>query len=157
MSQATGHTFSALLSEHAELEQIFDRHQRALISKDIGAAAANIMMFESHLMQHITFEEDVILPLYKSKNAEVEGGNLPIFQAEHRKLREFAARLTRHTTALYSTTDILGSILKILEEEALFKGLFDHHALREQNLLFPRLDAMTTELERERVLEQHCA
>jgi hypothetical protein len=32
----------------------------------------------------------------------------------------------------------------LLAEEALCKGLFIHHAQREQNRLFPRLNAYTT-------------
>ena len=157
MNQNDGHTFSSLLSEHVDLEHLFENHQRALISRDITAALANITTFESELMRHIDFEEKVVLPLYKSKGAEVEGGTLPIFQAEHRKLREATVNLTRHTAALYAAQDMLGSILRLLDEEALFKGLFNHHALREQNLLFPRLDALTTELERNKALEEHYA
>jgi iron-sulfur cluster repair protein YtfE (RIC family) len=146
-----------LLSEHSDLDQLFENHQRALISKDLGTALATITMFQNELKRHIGYEEDVLLPLYKAKNAEVEGGTLPIFQAEHRKLKEMIASLTRRTGALHMTPDILGSILKLLDEETLFKGLFNHHALREQNLLVPRLDAMTTESERERAFEAHFA
>ena len=153
MAQKAGHTFSSLLSEHEELEHLFENHQRALLSKDIGAAFAIITTFENALKQHIRYEDEVLLPLYASRGAEREGATLPIFHAEHRKLREYAATLARHTSALYTSHDMLGSILKILDEEALFKGLFSHHALREQNLLFPGLDACTTEAEREKVLQ----
>ena len=155
MNQDEGHTFSSLPSEHADLEHLFENHQRALISKDIAASLANITTFESELKRHIEFEEKVVLPLYKSKGAEVEGGTLPIFQAEHRKLREATVNLTRHTAALYAAQVMLGSILRLLDEEALFKGLFTHHSLREQNLLFPRLDSLTTEFERDKALEEH--
>src|SRR5262249_8623823 len=47
--------------------------------------------------------------------------NLPIFHAEHRKLRETAANLSKNTAALYDSSDILGSILKLLDDESLFK------------------------------------
>lgn len=156
MDHHPGHTFSSLLSEHTDLEHLFENHQRALLSKDVGAALATITTFENALKRHISFEEEVVLPLYASKGAEVEGGTLTIFQAEHRKLRETTAILARHTGGLYMSPDMLGSILKLLDEEALFKGLFNHHALREQNLLFPGLDACTTEAEREKALEEHC-
>ena len=149
------YTFSSLLPEHAELERLFETHQRALISRDLETALATIATFQNRLNRHIEFEEEVVLPLYKSKGAEVEGGSLPIFQAEHRKLREIVANLARSTGALSATADILGSILHLMDQEALFKGLFNHHALREQNLLFPRLDAFTTESEREKALEEY--
>ena len=101
------------------------------------------------------YENEVLLPLYGAKKAETEGATLPIFRAEHRKLREVCANLAHSTAALNSSSDVLTSILKLLDEEALFKGLFRHHAQREENLLFPRLDAYTTEWEREKALEKH--
>ena len=67
---------------------------------------------------------------------------------------KMAASLARDTAALESSSDLLGSILKLLDREALFKGLFSHHAVREENLLFPGLDACTTEVEREKALSQ---
>ena len=151
----TNHKFSILLSEHDELEELFDKHQRALIVKDLGAAVATISKFENELKRHIAYEDEVLLPLFAAKRAETEGATLPIFHAEHRKLRETAANLSKSTAALSDSSDILGSILKLLDDESLFKGLFSHHALREENLFFPRLDACTTEFERKRALEKH--
>ena len=155
MRHHSSHSFSSILSEHTDLEHLFEKHQRALLSKDVGAALATITTFENALKRHISYEDEVLLPLYASKGAEVEGGTLPIFHAEHRKLREISATLARHTNALYVSPDMAGAILKLLDEEALFKGLFSHHALREQNLLFPGLDACTTEPEREKALAEH--
>jgi hemerythrin-like domain-containing protein len=145
-------TLASLLAEHGELERLFDKHQRALLSRDLDSAIATFNTFENELTRHIALEDEVILPLYAAKGAETEGGTLPIFHAEHRKLREMAAELAHGTEALDSSTDLLGSILKLLDQESLFKGLFAHHATREENLLFPRLEACTTSAERERVL-----
>lgn len=156
MSTAAEHSFTSfLLSEHDELEKLFEKHQRALLTRDIEIALATITTFENALKQHIGYEEEVLLPLYKAKRAETDGATLPIFQGEHRKLQESCDNLAHNTTALYDSSDILGSILKLLDEEALFKGLFSHHALREKNLFFPRLDACTTEWEREKAIEKH--
>ena len=151
----TNHKFSILLSEHDELEELFDKHQRALIVKDLGTAVATISKFENELKRHIAYEDEVLLPLFAAKRAETEGATLPIFHAEHRKLRQTAANLAKSTAALSDSSDILGAILKLLDDESLFKGLFSHHALREENLFFPRLDACTTEFERKRALEKH--
>ena len=145
-------TLASVLAEHADLEQLFDKHQRALLSRDLDAAIATLSMFENELTRHIALEDEVILPLYAAKGAETEGGTLPIFHAEHRKLRDMVADLARGTADLDSSTDLLGSILRLLDQESLFKGLFAHHAAREENLLFPRLEACTTSAERERAL-----
>jgi hemerythrin-like domain-containing protein len=145
-------TLASVLAEHAELKRLFDKHQRALISRDLDASAAILETFENELGRHIALEDQVILPLNAAKGAETEGGTLPIFHAEHRKLQEMAAGLVRDTEALSSSSDLLGSVLKLLDQESLFKGLFSHHGAREENLLFPRLEARTTAAERERVL-----
>lgn len=150
----SGETLSSVLAEHLDLENLFEKHQRALVARDIPASIATIQAFERALHQHIAFEDDVLLPLYASKGAEVEGGTLPIFHAEHRKLREMTTGLVKRTRALEWTSDVVGGILEILDQEALFKGLFSHHAVREENLLFPRLAACTTEWEQEKALRQ---
>jgi hemerythrin-like domain-containing protein len=145
-------TFATILAEHSELEHLFDNHQRALLSKDLEGAVAAVQTFENKLSQHIAIEDEVLLPLYAAKGCEVEGGTVSIFHAEHQKLQEMAFNLVHSTAVLESSSDLLGSILKLLDQEAQFKGLFSHHALREENLLFPRLEASTTAAERRSVL-----
>jgi hemerythrin-like domain-containing protein len=147
-------TFASILAQHSDLERLFDKHQRALLSKDLEGAMATLKTFENELGRHIAIEDQVLLPLYSAKGGEVEGGTLAIFHAEHRKLQEMAASLAQDTAALESSSDLLGSILKLLDQEALFKGLFSHHAAREENLLFPRLEACTTAVERRRVFRK---
>ena len=132
-------TFSSVLAEHSALEELFGRHQRALLTRDLEGAVATLKTFENALGRHIFFEDEVLLPLYASKGAEVAGGTLS---------------MVRQTEALDVSQDVLGAVLRLMDDEALFKGLFAHHALREENLLFPRLDACTTEGEKEKALRQ---
>jgi regulator of cell morphogenesis and NO signaling len=155
MAEAVKHSLSFLLSEHDELDEFFNKHQRALLMRDIDGAVAMLATFENALSRHIAYEDEVLLPLFAAKEAETEGATLPIFHAEHAKLRQMCAKLAQEALNLYDSCDILGSILNLLDEEALFKGLFAHHAQRETNLLFPRLDACTTELERVKAMEMH--
>ena len=152
MSKTYSHSFSLLEDEHIELEHLFDSHQRALLDRNVDTALAVLNTFGDELDQHIDYEEKTLLPIYAEEGGETEGGTLKIFQVEHRKLREDAWRLTRKTEALYASPDMMGSILDLLDEEKMFKGLFHHHALREKNLLFPRLDERTTEEQRRRML-----
>lgn len=155
MGEAVKHSLKFLLSEHDELSDVFNNHQRALIMRDIDGAVAMLTTFQNALNRHIAYEDEVLLPLYAAKHAETEGATLPIFHAEHAKLRQMCAKLAQDAINLYDSCDILGSILKLLDEEALFKGLFTHHAQRETSLLFPRLDACTTEFERVKAMEMH--
>jgi iron-sulfur cluster repair protein YtfE (RIC family) len=148
MKKTCRHSFSSLEGEHSELEHLFESHQRALLDKNIGTAVAALNTFGDELEQHIEYEEETLLPYYAEHGGETEGGTLKIFQAEHQKLRQDSVRLAARTHALYSSTDVMGSILELLDEESMFKGLFRHHALREKNVLFPRLDERTTEEQR---------
>lgn len=141
-------SFTSLVARHKELEHQFDVHQRALLASDIGAAVAALTEFQSQLQAHIDFEERRLLPLYADTQAETAGGTLEIFQAEHRKLREGVHALIQKTELLYTSHDLSGAILQLLSDETSFKGLFQHHAVREQSQLFPRLDERTTEEER---------
>jgi iron-sulfur cluster repair protein YtfE (RIC family) len=154
MTNPCGHSFSSLLHEHAGLEDLLNSHQRALLAKNVDTALAALTTFGDELDQHIDYEEHTLFPVFAEEGGETEGATLKIFQAEHRKLLKDTARLTRKTEALYASADLMGSILALLDEEAMFKGLFHHHALREKNLLFPRLDARTTEEQRKRMLGQ---
>src|SRR5262249_59303313 len=147
-------TFASVRAQHSELERLFDKHQRALLSKDLEGALATLKTFENELGRHIALEDEVLVPLYAAKGGEVEGGTLAIFHAEHRKLQEMSTSLVRSTEALESSSDVLGSILKLLDQEAVFKGLFSHHATREENLLFPKLEACTTAAEWKRVFRK---
>lgn len=155
MSKHGSSSLTSVLKDHKELESVFNSHQRALLARDIDGALGLLTRFQGSLDRHIQYEEDVLLPLYVQRGAEAEGGTLKIFQAEHLKLRALTDKLTQLTAELYGSPDVTGEILAIFDQETLFKGLFSHHALREQNILFPRLDACTTEAERAKLLRQH--
>jgi iron-sulfur cluster repair protein YtfE (RIC family) len=152
MTNKYPHSFSCLIGEHAELERLFDSHQRAVLEGNVGTALAVLKTFQDELCEHIDYEEKTLLPLFAEEGGETEGATLAIFQAEHRKMREQTDKLARNTQALFASSDLMGSIIALMDEEALFKGLFRHHTLREKNLLFPRLDERTTEEQRERLL-----
>lgn len=145
----TAASFASLSKYHDELDRLFDGHQRALLASDLGLALARLTKFGGELDSHIDFEERRLLPLYADLGAETAGGTLEIFQAEHEKLRDSVRQLIQKTELLYPSSDLPGAILQLLTDEAAFKGLFHHHAVREQKQLFARLDERTTEEERE--------
>jgi iron-sulfur cluster repair protein YtfE (RIC family) len=155
MNKPGSNSLTAVLKDHRELDNIFHSHQRALLARDIDSAVGLLTKFQDSLERHIRYEEDVLLPLYVQKHAETEGGTLKIFQSEHRRLKELTDKLTQMTARLYGAPDLMGGILEIFDKETMFKGLFSHHATREQNILFPRLDAFTTATERAKLLGQH--
>jgi iron-sulfur cluster repair protein YtfE (RIC family) len=155
MNKLEDNSLAVLLQDHEELQTLFDSHQRALLAKDIDNAVAILLKFQDALSRHIGFEETILLPKYAQEGGETAGGTLAIFQAEHQKLNTLTGKLTHETTALYGACDLDAQIIAIFDQEALFKGLFEHHALREKNILIPRLDALTTPAERVDLIEKH--
>jgi hemerythrin-like domain-containing protein len=157
LKESVDPSLGILLDEHEHLGRLFDSHQRALLAKDIDNATLLLSKFQDDLLRHIRFEETSVLPKYVQEAGETEGGTLAIFQAEHRKLQEMIDSLRRATLHLFSARDLDAQIIAIFEKETLFKGLFQHHAHREQNILIPRLETRTTAAERKDLLEKHAA
>jgi hemerythrin-like domain-containing protein len=157
MRTAFDNAFGFLVDDHEELHRLFDNHQRALLAKDIDTAMTALLKFQHDLERHIDFEETLLLPKYAQEGGETTGGTMTIFLAEHRKLREMLDKLSHETLALYAASDVDAKIIEILDQEALFKGLLSHHALREHNILIPRLESRTTPAERDRLLKKHAA
>src|SRR2546423_53098 len=81
-------------------------HQRAVLEGNVGTAVAALKTFDDELWEHIDYEEKTLLPLFAQEGGETEGATLKIFQAEHRKLREQADRLTKKTQALFASSDL---------------------------------------------------
>lgn len=146
--------FASLSQQHEALDRLFDSHQRGLFAGDIDLALAALSKFSGDLERHIEFEERRVLPLYADQAAETPGATLEIVQAEHRKLQDGVATLIRRTEELFEAPDLPGAILALLSEEAMFKSLFHHHAAREEKILFPRLDQLSTEEERQTWLSE---
>src|SRR5438128_758145 len=118
MSNKYYHSFSCLIGEHAELERLFDSHQRALLEGNVGTALAVLKTFGDELHEHIDYEENILLPIF-AEGGETEGATLKIFQAEHRKLHEQTEKLVKKTQALYASSDLTGAIISVLDDETL--------------------------------------
>lgn len=154
---AVDESLDLLLGEHEEVRKLFDIHQRALLAGDVENAVSILSKFRDDLERHVGFEEAWLLPKYAQEGGETAGGTLTIFQAEHRKLKDMMEALFREALGLYTATDLDGAIISILDKEALFKSLLEHHMHREQNILLPRLEARTTPAERKELLVKRVA
>jgi iron-sulfur cluster repair protein YtfE (RIC family) len=157
MSTSLNKTLGFLSDDHEKLHRLFENHQRALLAKHIDSAITTLLKFQGDLERHIHFEETSLLAKYAQEGGETAGGTLTIFLSEHRKLRQLLDKLSHETAALYTARDIDAEIIRIFDEEAMFKGLLSHHALREHNILIPRLEDRTTAAERDLLQEKHTA
>ena len=146
-------SFVTLLETHTILRELFVQHQEALLDLDLPHALERLEEFERRLQHHIWEEESVLLPIYERAGA-IPGGPPVLFTGEHQRMREFLAHFKHALSSLatHPAGELKRGILWLLDRQASFKGLMEHHDQRESNLFYPTLDRVTTEAERREIL-----
>lgn len=143
--------FGDLLELHRRLDELFVSHQRALMRVDLDQAEALLNDYEAHLLAHIRDEETFMLPLYRERVKAPVGGAAEIFEGEHEKLRQFMTLFREELGKIRKQADAERGALFLIDSQHLFKRLLVHHDTREKKMLYPLLDEVTTEAEREQL------
>lgn len=143
--------FRELNRYHEDLARLFRDHQRALVERHFGEALFRVERFHDALLRHFGDEERELLPAYAAVAAERDLPRASVFLAEHAKLREMLEAIRADLLDLQSDASP-DRVVRVLEREGRFKTLFEHHALRELNVLFPTLDRCLDTADRTRIL-----
>lgn len=145
-------SFVSLLATHQNLKELFLQHQEALLDGDLAQARDRLEVFERALLHHMQDEEELLLPVYGRAGA-IPGGPPILFTGEHKRMQELLAGFARALSSLEQEPDgRKRGILSLLDRQATFKNLMDHHDLREANILYPALDRVTSGAERREIL-----
>jgi len=145
-------SFVSLLDIHKALKELFLQHQEALLDGDLTRAGKRLDEFEGRLLHHIREEEELLLPVYERAGA-IPGGPPALFTGEHKRMQELLAGFKQVLSSLEQSPDgRKRGILWLLDRQATFKNLMEHHDLREANILYPALDRVTSEAERREIL-----
>ena len=147
-------SFSDLLDLHQQLDELFLDHQRALMRLDLNRAASLLDEYETRLLAHIRDEEDLMIPLYQQRAAAPIGAAAEIFLGEHEKLRRFLGLFKEEIEKIKQSDDIERGALFLIDSQHLFKRLLVHHDTRERKMLYPLLDEVTTEPERQNLFQK---
>jgi regulator of cell morphogenesis and NO signaling len=145
-------SFSDLLEVHTRLDDLFLEHQRALLRLDLMAGLAALEAYELELFAHMMDEEQLMLPLYRERVEPPLGGAAEIFFGEHDKLRQYVALFNDAIKRLQRSDDLEKDVIWLLDSQTTFKRLHVHHDTREQKMLYPLLDEVTTDEERRKVI-----
>lgn len=148
-------SFSDLLNLHGQLNDLFLRHQESLIARRFAEAARRLTAFRRLIRRHIHDEEQRLLPLYDARAGVIPGGPVELFVGEHRKIVAFLDSFRAELRRIRSLRSPSRAILALMDRQAMFKHLMEHHDSREKNILYPHLDRVTTPEERLRILG-HC-
>jgi hemerythrin-like domain-containing protein len=142
-------SFSDLLELHRQLDEMFLEHQRALMKLDLDRAASLLEEYEADLLAHIRDEEELMIPLYQQRAVAPIGAAVEIFLGEHEKLRQFMVLFKEEIVKIRKMDDIERGALFLIDSQHLFKRLLVHHDTREKKMLYPLLDEVTSESERQ--------
>jgi len=150
-------TFRDAAALHAELDQLFYDHQCALLDFDFQGALARLEAYERALLAHMRAEEELLLPLYVERAEAPRGGAPQFFHLEHAKMRRLLAHFRAELPRLIELPNPRRALLKLLDLEATYKHLSEHHVTREEKFLFPALDRVTSPAERAGLLARLAA
>lgn len=145
---------SELLALHHDLEEIFFAHQCKLLHYEFDEAFLLLEEYEKALAKHIHDENTHLLPIYAERGEIAKGGAPQLFYDEHEKLLNHIILFKEETTKLKVEKDLDRKLIWLLEREAFFKKLCDHHDIRETNFLYPELDRITSAEEKLELLSK---
>jgi hypothetical protein len=145
-------SFAELLNVHERLNELFLLHQEALLRLDLELAVERLRIYERELRAHMQAEEELLTPVYE-RAGKIAGGPPEFFIGERRRMLEFLARFAAMLGELKEESgDPARGVIRLFDEEAMFKSLCDHHDMREGAIFFPALDRVTDEAERQELI-----
>ena len=113
---------------------------------DIEQAESIFLFFKSELERHIIWEEDILFPVFERKTGIKDGGPTSVMRMEHIQIKDHLQEIQRklHAKNIQDPCE---------EEVALFK-LLESHNQKEENILYPGIDNLTSEQEKDQMIKQ---
>ncbi len=139
---------SELLDLHDDLDELFFRHQSALLHFDFDRSLMLLEAYEGALMAHMRDEEDILMPVYRERAEHIKGGGCQLFLDEHFKMAEFIKLLKVEIGLLRTNREPDAKLIFVLDNESFYKRLSSHHDKRERDIFYPEIDRITSETEK---------
>ena len=137
-------TISAFYEQdHDRLDELFKTFQ-TLKRSDFAKAKEAFKAFKVGLQRHIVWEEDLLFPLWEEKTGMSEGGPTFVMRAEHRRIGEQLEAIHEKVAEQNPDSD---------QEEQALLDILGSHNMKEERILYPSIDQVTTEAEREAVYQ----
>ena len=141
---ATVHSISTLFAEdHDRLDGLLASF-RAKKFDNYAEAKPFFRDFKFGLQRHIVWEETILFPLFEQKTGMYHTGPTEVMRAEHRRIGECLEALHDKVRRQDPESDA---------EEAALLGALEAHNQKEEMVLYPMLDRMLSDAERQAVAE----
>jgi len=135
-------TISAYFEQdHDRLDALFQSFQ-TLKRHDFAKAKAAFKEFKFGLQRHIVWEEELLFPLWEEKTGMSDGGPTFVMRAEHREIGRQLEAIHGKVAEQNPDSD---------REEAALLNLLGSHNIKEERILYPSIDQVATQEERETV------
>jgi iron-sulfur cluster repair protein YtfE (RIC family) len=135
-------TISAFFEQdHDRLDELFKTFQQ-LKRSDFAKAKEAFKEFKYDLQRHIVWEEDLLFPLWEEKTGMSEGGPTFVMRAEHRLIGQQLEAIHGKVAEQNPDSD---------QEEQTLLDLLGSHNRKEERVLYPAIDQVTSAEEREAV------
>jgi regulator of cell morphogenesis and NO signaling len=127
--------------DHDRLDELFKTFQKMKRS-DFTKAKEAFKAFKFGLQRHIVWEEDLLFPLWEEKTGMSEGGPTFVMRAEHRQIGQQLEAIHDKVAEQNPDSD---------QEEQALLNLLGSHNMKEERVLYPAIDQVTSPDERETV------
>lgn len=135
-------TISAFFEQdHDRLDELFKTFQQ-LKRSDFAKAKDAFKEFKVGLQRHIVWEEDLLFPLWEEKTGMSEGGPTFVMRNEHRQIGQQLEAIHDKVAEQNPESD---------QEEQALLNLLGSHNMKEERVLYPSIDQVTSSEERETV------
>jgi len=127
--------------DHDRLDELFKTFQK-LKRSDFAKAKETFKVFKFGLQRHIVWEEDLLFPLWEEKTGMSESGPTFVMRAEHRQIGQQLEAIHGKVADQNPDSD---------QEEQALLDLLGSHNMKEELVLYPAIDQLTSAEERETV------
>jgi len=127
--------------DHDRSDELFKTFQR-LKRSDVPKAKEAFKEFKFGLQRHIVWEEDLLFPLWEEKTGMSEDGPTFAMRAEHRRIGQQLEAIHGKVANQNPDSD---------QEEQALLNLLGSHNMKEERVLYPAIDQLTSAEERETV------
>jgi iron-sulfur cluster repair protein YtfE (RIC family) len=138
-------TIAALFEQdHDRLDGLFKRFHD-LKRTDFEKAKAAFVEFKTGLQRHIVWEEELLFPLWEERTGMSEGGPTFVMRAEHRQIGAQLEAIHDKVAQGDPESD---------QEEQVLLRLLGLHNMKEERVLYPSIDQVTTTEDRTHVFRK---
>ena len=137
-------TISAFFEQdHDRLDELFKTFQQ-LKRSDFAKAKEAFKEFKVGLQRHIVWEEDILFPLWEKETGIKEGGATSAMRTEHRQIGQHLDAIHQKVIDQNPDSD---------QEEQALLNLLGSHNMKEERVLYPGIDRVTSPTERDTVFQ----